>query len=125
MTEYRWSIAQLEHKVDDGGVIIAHWRAEAIQDEHVASVYGSVSFTPNPDSEDFVPYSELTEGLVISWVKLELGEEVEAIENGLSIQIDNMVNPPVVAGLPWVTEPSTETPVVDNPPPLITPETLP
>jgi hypothetical protein len=53
-----WTIAQLERNTSDGGVVVAHWRATATDGDYSASSsYGTVGFTPDPDSEpDFVPF---------------------------------------------------------------------
>jgi len=60
----------------------------------------------NPWSNvDFVEYDDLTENVVIGWVKSVLGEEkVKQIENDISAQIDAQINPPAPIkgdGVPW------------------------
>jgi hypothetical protein len=46
-----WTIAQLERNTSDGGVVVAHWRATATDGDYSASSYGTVGFTPDPDSD--------------------------------------------------------------------------
>jgi hypothetical protein len=94
-----WTIAQLERTTADGGVTIAHWRATLTDGDCSASTYGTCSFTPDPDAEDFVPFENLTEAMVIEWVKGSL--DVEAIESGLTAQIEDQKAPKVLAGVPW------------------------
>ena len=51
---------------------------------------------------DFVPYEDLTESICIGWVQDSLGEEnVESLESGLSVNLDEQENPTEAAGVPW------------------------
>ena len=94
-----WTIAQLERNTADGGVVVAHWRVSKTDGDYSASSYGTCSWTPEPTSDDFVPFEDLTEALVIEWVKDSL--DAEAIEAGLTAQIEDQKAPKVVAGVPW------------------------
>ena len=103
---YNWHIAQLdcypEHEGNTDVVFTAHWRMDGTDGEHTAGVYGSVGLTLDPEA-DFTPYADLTEAQVVGWVKDALGEEqVASYEAGAALQIDALVNPPVVTpALPW------------------------
>jgi len=49
-----------------------------------------------------VPYSEITEEMVVQWVKDALTEEkVEQIEEALQNQLDEQAAPTKAAGVPW------------------------
>ena len=101
-----WTIAQLERNTSDGGVVVAHWRATATEtvgeDTFSASSYGTCGFTPDPTAPDFVPFESLTEADVLAWVYAELGaEQLAAIEDSLSANIEEQKAPKVVAGTPW------------------------
>jgi hypothetical protein len=54
---------------------------------------------------DFVEYDDLTEDVVIGWIKSTLGEdEVKQIEDNIAAQIDAQENPPAATkgiGVPW------------------------
>lgn len=104
--EVTWSIAQLERNAADGGVFTAHWRAvgsETVEDETFsASAYGTVSFTPDPTAEGFVPYENLTEADVIAWVRAAL--DPDSISASLQSQIDEKKAPATLTGMPWVNE---------------------
>lgn len=56
-------------------------------------------------SVDFVEYDDLTENMVIGWIKSTLGEdEVKQIEDNITAQIDAQENPPAAtkgSGVPW------------------------
>jgi hypothetical protein len=101
-----WSIVQLEHKVQDGLVITAHWEAVKESDGKRARVYGSVGLPmKDPSDPSFISFDELTEEVVLSWVHAALGaEQVAAYEASLDAQLDALVNPPILTGMPWNTQ---------------------
>lgn len=94
-----WTIGTLERELSDGGVIVAHWRATAVDGDFSASSYGTVGFTPDPSASGFIAYDSLTEADVIGWVQAELDQD--AIEASLAAQIEADKNPTQAAGVPW------------------------
>jgi hypothetical protein len=98
-TQIEWRIANLERETADGFVYTAHYTVSAKSAAYSASAYGSIGFE-RPD--DLIPYSELTEEIVVGWVKDALTEEkVEQIENALQSQLDEQAAPTKAAGVPW------------------------
>jgi len=97
-----WSIANLERQAD-GGVIVAHWRCDDSEtvgdDTFTASSYGTCSFTPDADADDFVAYNDLTEATVIEWVKAEVDGDV--VETALTDNISSQKTPTTFDGVPW------------------------
>jgi hypothetical protein len=98
-TTYNWTIANLEHNVADGGVIVAHWRVSAEDGEYTASAYGTAGFTPDPDAAGFVPYADLTEADVLAWVWASVDKD--EMEANLAKQIEDQKAPATQSGLPW------------------------
>ena len=94
-----WTISTLERELSDGGVIVAHWRATAVDGDFSASSYGTVGFTPDPSASGFIAYDSLTEADVIGWVQAEVDQD--AIEASLAAQIEADKNPTQAAGVPW------------------------
>lgn len=94
-----WVISTLERTLDTGGVILAHWRATAVDGDFSASSYGTCGFTPDPSDPSFVVYDSLTEADVIGWVQAELDQD--AIEASLAAQIEADKNPTQASGTPW------------------------
>ena len=99
-----WIIEQLQVRPVEGDltdvVITASWRANAVQDDYTATVYGSASFTL---TADFTPLADLTEAQVVQWV-WDSGVDQAATEANLRGQIDAQINPPIITPpLPWVT----------------------
>ena len=99
-----WTISTLEHNTADGGVIVAHWRvndSETVGDDtYSASAYGTASFTPDPSADDYVPYEDLTESVVLGWC-WENGVDQDAVEASLTANIEEQKNPTTNTGLPW------------------------
>lgn len=96
---YNWTIANLEHNVADGGVIVAHWRVSAEDGEYTASAYGTAGFTPDPTAAGFVPYADLTEADVLGWVWGSVDKD--EMEANLAKQIEGQKAPATQSGLPW------------------------
>ena len=94
-----WTISTLERELSDGGVVVAHWRATAVDGDFSASNYGTIGFTPDPSAAGFIAYDSLTEADVIGWVQAEVDKD--AIEASLAAQIEADKNPTQAAGVPW------------------------
>jgi hypothetical protein len=91
---YSWIISDLVAKIQEGElsnvIETVHWRYQATDGEHTADVYGSVGLEA-PDAESFKPFEEVTEADVIAWLEAKL--DVEAMQEGLSNQLDAIANP--------------------------------
>jgi hypothetical protein len=98
-----WTIAQLEYNNDaDKGVVIAHWRVTEVDGEYTASSYGTQSFTPDASADGYVAFDDLTEDMVIGWVKDSI--DASEIEAGLTANIEAQKAPATLAGMPWAAE---------------------
>ena len=98
---FNWTISTLERELSDGGVIVAHWRVSASDGDYSASSYGTAGFTPDPESEDFVAYDDLTEADVLAWVWDQSEGWKDDVEAALQGKIDAEKNPTTAAGVPW------------------------
>jgi len=107
-----WIIERLLVKPTEGTltdvVITADWRCNGTETtgsgdtekSYSGTCYGSASFAP--PSENFTPYPDLTQDQVLGWCYAN-GVDKTAIEANVSLQIENQINPPVIAPpLPWV-----------------------
>ena len=99
-TVFTWKIAQLERETSDGYVFTAHYTVDANDGTYNAGAYGSVGFQ-RPDN--LIPFADLTEDVVIGWVKEALGgdEKVGEIEAALQEQLNQQHAPTKASGLPW------------------------
>ncbi len=104
-----WTVVQLERNSSDDGVIVAHWRASDSEEvgtgddavSHYGSSYGTCSFTPDADSDDFVAFDDITEEMAVGWVKDCAQITVSDIEASIANQIAESKAPSVVAEVPW------------------------
>jgi len=92
-----WKIVNMDRHLSDGIVFTAHWTATLQNGEYSASSYGSVGFQTPED--DIIEYEDLTEEIVVQWVKDAL--DVESIESSLEVQIEKQKDPVDASGLPW------------------------
>ena len=103
MTEFNWTIAELEYDLTtDKSVITAHWRCTATDDsgEFSAGSYGACGFSADPEATDFVPYADLAEALVLRWCFAD-GIDRDAMEASLQANIDLQMTPVKASGVPW------------------------
>ena len=98
-TVFTWKIANLERETADGFVMTAHYTISAEDGTYSSGAYGSLGFE-RPDK--LIPYADLTEEMVIGWVKDNFGaEKVAEIEAALQAQLDEQRHPSKAAGVPW------------------------
>ena len=95
-----WQISQMERTLNDGGVVVAHWRATATDGDFSASSYGTAGFTPDPSASDYVPYDSITEEVALGWCFAN-GVDKDAIEASLAANIEAQKNPTQASGVPW------------------------
>jgi hypothetical protein len=105
MATITWLIEWMKSKPVDGNfsnvVVTAGWRCNGVQDTYNASVYGTSSFTIDPESTTYTPYNQLTQEQVLGWVWSK-DVNKEATESAIQTQINELINPPVVTlPLPW------------------------
>ena len=114
-----WLIERLLVKPTEGSntdvVITADWRCNGTDETYSGTCYGSCSFAP--PSGSFTPYEDLTQEQVLDWCYAN-GVDKTAIEANVTLQIENQINPPVVAlPLPWAAQP-----LPPVPPPVVVAE---
>ena len=109
MTNYTWNVTQLYTEPISGEphyVVIANYDTTGVDGEYTASLTGTAQFS-TADVTYFIPYEDLTEEIVIVWIKESLGENgIISVEACIQGQIDSQINPPQVpvnTPLPWET----------------------
>lgn len=107
MASVSWTINNLERDIATGAVLIAYWTAFAVEEledgtRYTSATSGAVGFDPTPESEIFVPYEELTEHMMMTWMQLALGEErIQKVESDLLNEIYLQMHPSTALGMPW------------------------
>ena len=107
MTTFTWIVKQLLTQTIDGEqnyVVIANYEVTGVDGEYSSSISDSARFsTANVDN--FIPYDQLTNDIVVGWIKSVLGPDTVAnYEESIQGQIDSQINPPVTpqnTPLPW------------------------
>lgn len=112
MTTFSWQINQLNCLVESDGlpdvINVIHWTYIALDidetgKEWVASVYGTANVSqPNP--QNFIPYADVTEAEVTSWLDEVL--PVADMQVSLEANIELQKHPiEVTLPLPWAPTP--------------------
>jgi hypothetical protein len=100
-TVFTWRVANLERETAEGVVFTVHYTISAEDGVYASSAYGSLGLEP-PDLKTMIPFAQLTEEIVVGWVKEKLTEEkVEEVEAALQAQLDEQHSPSKAVGLPW------------------------
>jgi len=87
-------------QTDPNYVINAIWELTGVDGTYTASVGGNTQFD-SQQSETFVPYDQLTESLVISWIP---ESQIDIAKASVQGQIDSLITPPIGpknTPLPW------------------------
>lgn len=97
-----WKVNTLQWDSTDGGVKLCNYSIVA-SDGAVDGIYtASTYFVPNSNSPEFIPVENLTEEIVISWVKNSFDEEYSSrLENLAVSDFVRKSAPPLVVGVPW------------------------
>ena len=91
-----WKITNLDRNTADGFVTTAHWTATAVDGEHSASAYATVSWAEGTPA---IAYANLIEATVLNWVWESVDKT--ATEASLAAQIALLKNPVKATGTPW------------------------
>ena len=96
----KWEINTLERELADGYVKKVIYRVKGIDgSQEKVRATGEVNLEK---PETLVPYKDLTESIVLGWVKTKLGtDEVAAIEKSLEDEIALLNTPVTSTGKPW------------------------
>lgn len=86
-------------------VVHVEWAKAAIADDGTkAAVIQVSSFDPEKITGNFIPFDQLTEETVLSWVQQDYEKHKEMIEKSLLAQMDatRKANATMQANLPWI-----------------------
>ena len=101
-TTFNWAVANLERHTADGIVYTVHYTVSAEDGTYNAGAYGSIGLEAPAEGDTPVPFADLTEEIVVGWVKDHFGEEkVAEVEAALQAQLDEQHAPSKASGTPW------------------------
>ena len=97
MITYDWNCKTVDvHPQAEGEANVVynvHWIVTGTKEDYSATSVGT-QVVPLDSETDFIPFDELTNEIVVGWAKDAMGEEqVQAIEDGIASQIDELENP--------------------------------
>jgi hypothetical protein len=102
-----WQIHNTKRRLSDGLVLEVAYGCTAELENFIDRKVGKLQLTGDPSVPGFIPYENLTQEVIIGWVKASLGDsQVAAIETGVQNNVtaqktakDNITE---VNGLPWI-----------------------
>lgn len=98
-----WSIQDLERDAVDGYVHTVAFTLKAQDDQNTATKYMVVGLE-RPET-DLIPFADLTEELVVQWVKDLLGNDlISEFKVELDRDLYNKKNPVSISGLAWADQ---------------------
>lgn len=102
---HTWEIREMEQLNDGSGIVVRVGYSVNSTDGNVSTQSGGGVQLETENIENFISYEDLTEELVLDWVKEKLGENLGNHEINNASWIDSVVNPPapktISTGLPW------------------------
>lgn len=101
-----WQVIDLKSRIADGLVIKVTYACKVQLDDIVDRIIGELELVGDPSDPNYVPFEDLTEEYVLTWVEQSLGEaQVAAIEAGLensvTAQKEQKDAETIISGLPW------------------------
>jgi len=101
-TTFTWAIANLDRHAADGIVFTVHYTVSAEDGTYSSGAYGSIGLEAPAEGDSVIPFANLTEEVVVGWVKDHFGaEKVAEIETALQGQLDEQHAPTKASGTPW------------------------
>ena len=86
-----------------GYVVSVLFTVNGTDGTYTAKIDGNISFSPEQDQVDFIPYANLTEAIVMGWINTATNNQENYYAN-IDGQINSMITPPVSPTsqpLPW------------------------
>ena len=110
---YTWKVTSVKTKTEgsnQNAVVQTYWtKTGTDEDGHEGTFSGATPFTTvgMPEGYEFVPFNQLTEEMVLDWIKaVVVGGYEEHVNGVIQKQIDEKHNPVVETALPWASAPT-------------------
>jgi len=99
---YIWKITQMKRQVSNGYVFLVDYDITGTDGEYIGKTSCSTTLEM-PESENLlIPFENLTEELVLEWIKERLGEgSILNLKQEIINEIELQKNPVEATGLPW------------------------
>jgi len=112
---YTWAVTGVKATTVAGKtdyVIQTFWKKTGTDENGITGMFsGATPLTPDPSQTSFVPYDQLTQDIVLSWIQpLVTGSYETHVNNVIAEQIAAKIDPVTEPALPWVEPTPTPTP---------------
>lgn len=102
-----WKIFDTKRRTSDGLILEVIYCCTANLEEDIQRKVGTITLTGDSTSPNFIPFNDLTEDILLTWVKDSLGEAaVTEIENILQSELQARKAAREAEtekrGLPWI-----------------------
>ena len=105
--EYTWEVTGIKVTSvanTDNVVVQTYWKKTGTDGNHTGSFSGATPFSADtiPAGTTFIPFDQLTEADVLTWIKgVVVGQYEQHVNDAIQREIDKSKNPVVDATLPW------------------------
>jgi hypothetical protein len=97
---YAWQVDQMFRGTTSGQVLKVRFTVTATSTNHSHSWSGTTNFIPDPSSSSFVSYDNLTEDIVLGWVKSS-PQGIDTKEAAAHIVLALEEADDITEGVPW------------------------
>tara|TARA_R110000787_G_scaffold236890_1_gene343379 strand:+ start:141 stop:458 length:318 start_codon:yes stop_codon:yes gene_type:complete len=102
----QWKVTSVKRNPSNGAVLRVFWiliEREIVGDvSHEGRSIFHTDFTPDPTADNFIAYENLTEEIVLGWLKTFVGaDEIALLEQELTYQVTSSKNGIEIFGKPW------------------------
>lgn len=129
---YTWKLTGMKTRTEgsnQNAVVQTYWTKTGTDEQgHEGSFQGATPFSTNnmPNGQTFIPFEELTEEIILNWIKaVVVGHYEEHVNGVIAKQLADKANPVVEANFPWAppaeTSPAPEPSMVPPPAGEVTP----
>lgn len=108
---YTWKVTGIK-KQDEGSnkdaVVQTYWTKTGTDEDDNTGVFSGATPFSSADADPFVAFKDLTEEVVLGWIKAVAdveGSYKEHINAQIQKQIDDQITPVVDADMPWAPAP--------------------
>ena len=107
---YTWKVTDMKVRNQDiesttyeKTVVQTFWEKTGTDENGNTGMFaGATPFQYNPESSTFIPFSELTEEIVIGWIQgVVVGHYEDHVNEQIQKDIDEKTNPIIESVLPW------------------------
>jgi hypothetical protein len=119
---YTWKVTSAKTKTEglnQNAIVQTYWTKTGTDENgNTGTFSGATPFTTvgMPEGYTFIPFDQLTEEMVLEWIKaVVIGGYEEHVNAQIQKQIDDKLTPVTEATLPWAPAPTTAPPAPTNP----------